>query len=67
MDFQNQHNLSRRNVVIDPPKWAFVNHTSTNQSAQNFPNKYVQFKNVEKELPKENVSKEKDLQKDEVK
>ena len=61
MDFQNQYNLRRINVVIDPPKRAFVNQTSANQSTQNFPNKDTQQKNVEKELPKENASKEKDL------
>lgn len=65
MYFQNQYNLRSINVVIYPPKRTFVNQTSANQLTQNFPNKDVQQKNVEKDLPKENVSKEKDLQKDE--
>ena len=30
MNFQNQHNLRSKNVVIDPPKRAFVNQTSPN-------------------------------------
>ena len=67
MDFQKQFNLRSRNVVVDPPKKALVNQASTSQSTKNIPNKQVQQKNVGNDLPKENISKEKYLQKDEVK
>ena len=53
--------------MVGPPKSATENQSLATHPFKSTPNKDVQQNNVGKDLPKENVSKEKDLQKDEVK
>ena len=79
MDLQNQYNLRRKNMVVDPPKKAPEGQASTSQLAKNqLRREMVQQKLAEKdipkaspykekELPKESIPKEKDLQKEEIK
>lgn len=61
MYFQKQYNLRSINVVVDPPKRALENQSSTSQHSKFFPSKDVQQNNGGKDLSKEYVSKEKDL------
>ena len=41
MDFQKQLNLRNKNIVINPPKKALANQTSTSQSNKDLTNKEV--------------------------
>ena len=52
MDFQKQYNLRSINVVVDPPKRAPENQTSTSHPTKNMPNKDIQQKKVGRDLPK---------------
>ena len=60
IDFQKKYNLRSKNVVVDPPKKALEGQTSTSNPARNLPRREVlQQKPIEKDLPKDNPSKEK--------
>ena len=59
MDFHKQYNLRSIIVVVDPPKKASEGQTLASQLIKNIPTKQVQQKTIERDLPKDNISKEK--------
>lgn len=64
MDLQKKYNLRSRNVVVDPPKKALEGQASFSQPTKNLPRReVVQHNPLDKGLPKDSPSKEKDLPK----
>ena len=73
MDLQRQYNIRSINVVVDPPKKSPEGQTSSIHSTNNLPKREMVQQNPakksfpksspskEKELPKENIPKEKEL------